>query len=46
MAHSFLKDFRRRSKASIHTDESINSSNGPSNGFHGSVLTPSSSTVN
>jgi hypothetical protein len=48
MAPSFLKDLRRRSRASFKTDESSAADfhNGPSNGFHNAVLSPSSSTLN
>src|ERR1700710_1344464 len=46
MAPSFLKDLRRRSKASFRTDRSTDSSNGGSNGTTDSVpTTKSSSTV-
>lgn len=47
MAPSFLKDIRRRSKASFRTDRSTESSNGGSNGTAGSIpTTKSSSTLN
>lgn len=47
MAPSFLKDIRRRSKASFRTDKSTDSSTGGSNGTNGSVpTTKSSSTLN